>query len=107
MLMRIVDYLKKSEITAVFTSLMHEVHAGDDPSVSSLIDNWIQLRNLELDAQRNRGLFVQKARGMAHSNEIREFVLTDRGINLLDIVSGPSGVLTGRARHTTTPSRKQ
>jgi circadian clock protein KaiC len=106
MLMRIVDYLKKSQITAVFTSLMHESQANDDPSVSSLIDNWVQLRNLELDAQRNRGIFVQKARGMAHSNEIREFVMTDRGIKMFDVISGPEGVLTGRARDTSTSPRK-
>ena len=99
MLMRIVDYLKKQQITAVFTSLTHDVAIVDDPSISSLIDNWVQLRNLELDAERNRGVYIQKARGMAHSNQIREFVLHDAGISLLDVVSGPGGgVLTGRAR---------
>lgn len=99
MLMRIVDYLKKRQITAVFTSLMHDRAPVEDPTISSLIDNWVQLRNLEMDAQRNRGLYVQKVRGMAHSNEIREFVLHDKGIRLLDVVPGPTGgVLTGRAR---------
>lgn len=98
MLMRIVDYLKNREITAVFTSLIHEGAGTDDPTISSLIDNWVQLRNLELDFQRNRGLYVQKARGMAHSNEVREFQLTDRGIKMLDVIPGPRGVLTGRAR---------
>jgi circadian clock protein KaiC len=98
MLMRIVDYLKRQEITAVFTNLMHDHTTMDDPTVSSLIDNWVQLRNLELDAQHNRGLYIQKARGMAHSNQIREFEMTDKGIRLLDVVPGPSGVLTGRAR---------
>jgi circadian clock protein KaiC len=97
MLMRIVDYLKNREITAVFTSLIHEGGA-DDPTISSLIDNWVQLRNLELDAQRNRGIFVQKARGMPHSNQIREFELSDRGIKMLDVIPSPQGVLTGRAR---------
>jgi circadian clock protein KaiC len=98
MLMRIVDHLKSNGITAVFTSLVHEGHAGDDPSVSSLIDNWVQLRNLETDAQNDRGIFIQKARGMAHSNQIREFHLSSRGIRFLDVVTTPSGVLTGRAR---------
>jgi circadian clock protein KaiC len=98
MLMRIVDYLKKREITAVFTSLVHERGTADDPTISSLIDNWVLLRNIELDAQRNRGIFVQKARGMAHSNQVREFELTDRGIKLYDVIPGPTGVLTGRAR---------
>jgi circadian clock protein KaiC len=107
MLMRIVDYLKTNEITAVFTSLLHDNGIVDDPTISSLIDNWVQLRSLELDAQRNRGIFVQKARGMAHSNEIREFVLTDRGIKMLDIVSGPDGVLTGRARDIGAAGKKR
>jgi circadian clock protein KaiC len=96
-LMRIVDYLKKHQITAVFTSLTHE-GLSVDPSISSLIDNWVQLRNLELDAERNRGVFIQKARGMAHSNQVREFVLHDGGIDLLEVIDAPGGVLTGRAR---------
>jgi circadian clock protein KaiC len=98
MLMRIVDYLKKNQVTAVFTSLLHEGGVADDPTISSLIDNWVQLRNLESDAQHDRGLYIQKARGMAHSNQIREFELHDKGIRFLDVVSGPRGVLTGRAR---------
>jgi circadian clock protein KaiC len=98
MLMRIVDYLKRQQITAVFTSLVHERGLIDDPTVSSLIDNWVQLRNLETDAQHDRGLYVQKARGMGHSNQIREFELTSKGIRFLDVVPGPTGVLTGRAR---------
>jgi circadian clock protein KaiC len=97
MLMRIVDYLKNRQVTAVFTSLTHQGNA-EDPSISSLIDNWVQLRNLEHEAQRDRGVFIQKARGMPHSNQIREFVLSDEGIRLLDVVAGPAGVLTGRAR---------
>ena len=99
MLMRMVDYLKTKEITAVFTSLVHEHASEEDPSVSSLIDNWVQLRNIETDAQRDRGLFIQKARGMAHSNQIREFVMRSNGIHLLDVLDAPGGgVLTGRAR---------
>jgi circadian clock protein KaiC len=98
MLMRIVDYLKNRQVTAVFTSLMHDRAAADDPTISSLIDNWVQLRNLELDAQRNRGIYVQKARGMSHSNQVREFELTDRGIKMLDVIPSPEGALTGRAR---------
>lgn len=97
LLMRIVDYLKNREVTAVFTSLMHS-RANEDPTISSLIDNWVQLRNLESQAQRDRGVFIQKARGMPHSNQIREFMLSEGGIRLLDVVPGPNGVLTGRAR---------
>ena len=97
LLMRIVDYLKNREVTAVFTSLMHS-RGNEDPTISSLIDNWVQLRNLESQAQRDRGVFIQKARGMPHSNQIREFMLSEGGIRLLDVVPGPNGVLTGRAR---------
>jgi circadian clock protein KaiC len=92
LLMRIVDYLKNRQVTTLFTSLEHNPQA-EDPSVSSLIDNWVQLRNLEFGTVRNRGLFLRKARGMAHSNQIRGFVLTDTGINLLDVVQPPNGDL--------------
>lgn len=98
MLMRIVDYLKSNQVTAVFTSLLHQDGIADDPTISSLIDNWVQLRNLESDAQRDRGLYVQKARGMAHSNQIREFEFHSDGIRFLEVIAGPRGVLTGRAR---------
>jgi circadian clock protein KaiC len=98
MLMRIVDHLKQNKITAIFTSLTHEGHLGDDPTVSSLIDNWVQLRNLEKDYQNDRGIYIQKARGMSHSNEIREFQLHNRGIRFLDVVHSDTGVVTGRAR---------
>jgi len=102
MLMRIVDYLKKREVTAVFTSLVHE-RAVDDPAVSSLIDNWVQLRNIEAESQRNRGIFIQKARGMPHSNQVREFLLDDSGVRLLDIIPSTTGVLTGRQRERQQP----
>jgi circadian clock protein KaiC len=88
MLMRMVDYLKTKQITAVFTSLIHDRGAVDDATVSSLIDNWVQLRNIELGGQRHRGLFLQKARGMAHSNVVREFEMHNRGIRLLDRAKG-------------------
>lgn len=105
LLMRIVDYLKKRQVTAVFTSLLHD-RSAEDPTVSSLIDNWVQLRNLEVQGQRDRGVFIQKARGMPHSNQIREFVLSDEGIRLLDQVSGPEGVLTGRAQGRTAGAKE-
>jgi circadian clock protein KaiC len=66
--------------------------------ISSLMDTWLLLRNLESNGERNRGLYVLKSRGMAHSNQIREFILTDRGIQLLDVYTGPAGVLMGTAR---------
>jgi len=100
MLTRLVDYLKTKHITAVFTSLTH----GGDPSeetevgISSLMDTWIVLRDVERGGERNREIHVLKSRGMAHSNQLREFVMTDHGIELLDVYTGPAGVLTGTAR---------
>jgi circadian clock protein KaiC len=101
MLVRLVDFLKMKRITAFFTSLSS---AGDnsiettDVYVSSLIDTWLLLRDIEIGGERNRGLYVLKSRGMAHSNQIREFKLTNHGIELLDVYVGPGGVLTGSAR---------
>jgi circadian clock protein KaiC len=66
--------------------------------VSSLMDTWLLLRNVESDGERNRLLFVMKSRGTAHSNQVREFLLTDHGAELLDVAVGPRGVLTGSAR---------
>ena len=100
MLLRLVDFLKMRNITAFFASLSN---AGDnqeltDMSISSLIDTWLLLRDIEIGGERNRGLYILKSRGMAHSNQIREFILTDHGIELLDVYVGPEGVLTGSAR---------
>ena len=100
MLLRLVDFLKMKRITAFFTSL---TSAGDnmeitDVYISSLIDTWLLLRDIEIGGERNRGLYVLKSRGMAHSNQIREFKLTNHGIELLDVYVGPEGVLTGSAR---------
>jgi circadian clock protein KaiC len=66
--------------------------------VSSLIDTWLLLRDIELNGERNRGLYILKSRGMAHSNQIQEFLLTDRGIDLIDIYTGSGEALTGSAR---------
>ncbi|MCL4547129.1 MAG: circadian clock protein KaiC [Bacteroidetes bacterium] len=100
MLLRLVDFLKMRNITAFFASL---TTAGEnqeltDMSISSLIDTWLLLRDIEIGGERNRGLYILKSRGMAHSNQIREFILTDHGIELLDVYVGPEGVLTGSAR---------
>jgi circadian clock protein KaiC len=100
LLLRLVDFLKMKRITAFFTSL---TSAGDvmemtDVYISSLIDTWLLLRDIEIGGERNRGLYVLKSRGMSHSNQIREFRLTDHGIDLLDVYVGPEGVLTGSAR---------
>ena len=81
---RIIDFLKMNQITALFTTYTSEGESAEETvvGVSSLIDTWLSLRNIENDGERHRGLFVLKARGMAHSNQIRSFVLTDDGIKI-------------------------
>ena len=69
-----------------------------DAAISSLVDTWLVLRDLESNGERNRGLHILKSRGMGHSNQVREFVLSDTGIQLTDVYIGPSGMLTGSAR---------
>ena len=100
MLLRIVDFLKSRQITALFTSLTSADSAlgSTNVSISSLIDTWLLLRSLEQAGERNRGLYVLKSRGMAHSSQIREFILTDHGAHLVEIAIGPSGIVTGSAR---------
>ena len=100
MLTRLIDFLKTQQITAIFASL---TAAGGDleaneADVSSLMDTWLLLKAVELGGERNRALYVLKSRGMEHSNQIREFVLTNHGLRMLDVYLGPDGVLTGSAR---------
>ena len=100
MLTRMVDFLKTQQITALFTSL---TAAGGDleateADVSSLMDSWLLMRSIEVGGELNRAMYVLKSRGMVHSNQIREFLLTDDGLRLLDVYLGPEGVLTGAAR---------
>jgi circadian clock protein KaiC len=87
MLTRLIDFLKSEEITAVFTSLTRggEALESSQVTVSSLIDTWLLVRDVEVNGERLRGLYVLKSRGMAHSNKVREFVLTDRGVDLIDV----------------------
>ncbi len=98
--LRIIDYLKLNQITALFTSLTTDNSALEHTNifVSSLIDTWLLLRDIEIGGERNRGMYVLKSRGMAHSNQIREFLLTEKGIVLRDVYIGMEGVLTGSAR---------
>ena len=100
MLLRVIDFLKSEGITALFVHLTSGGHAleATDVGVSSLIDTWLVLRDIEAGGERNRGLYVIKSRGMRHSNQIREFVITSNGIELLDVYVGPEGVLTGSLR---------
>ena len=100
LIMRIVDFLKVNQITALFTSLTPAEcnRESSDVGISSLIDTWLLLRDIELNGERNRGMYVLKSRGMANSNQIREFVLTNHGVELRDVYIGASGMLTGSAR---------
>ena len=100
MVTRLVDYLKAGQVTSLFTSLTQGGHAlaQSESAMSSLMDAWILLQDFEGNGERNRVLYVLKARGMKHSNQIREFLISDRGIDVVDAYIGPSGVLTGSAR---------
>jgi circadian clock protein KaiC len=97
--LRIVDSIKQRGATAMFNSLAADDDLqSTDMNISSLVDTWLLVRNVEVNGERNRVLYVLKSRGMAHSNQIREFNLTSRGIELRDVYLGPGGVLTGSAR---------
>jgi circadian clock protein KaiC len=100
MLLRLVDLLKAKHITAMFTYLMSGASAREaiNVGISSLIDTWLLLRDIESAGERNRVLYVLKSRGMKHSNQIREFLMTPEGIQLEDVHVGPEGVLTGSMR---------
>lgn len=100
MVTRLIDSLKMRDITAFLTNLTSAGESAEATNIdiSSLIDTWILLRDIELGGERNRALYVLKSRGMAHSNQIREFLLTSRGIELKDVYIGPAGVLTGSMR---------
>jgi len=100
MLTRMIDFLKMKQITTVFTSLTVDPDSIEETSigVSSLMDTWIILRDTEYGGERNRQLHVVKSRGMAHSNQLREFLITEKGINLQDVYLGGGQVLTGSAR---------
>ena len=99
-LTRLIDFLKAHQVTLFFTSLTHgnlnleQTEVG----ISSLMDTWILLRDIESNGERNRGIYILKSRGMAHSNQIREFTLSNTGVHLSDVYLGPKGVLTGSAR---------
>jgi circadian clock protein KaiC len=99
-LTRLLDYLKMKNISTFLTDLTHFTGSLEHTSeeVSSLIDTWLLLRDIELKGERNRGLYILKSRGMAHSNQIQEFLLTNQGIGLIDIYTGSGEVLTGSAR---------
>ena len=100
-LMRLIDFLKQRGVTAVYTTLMHDLAqplADSQIGVSSLMDTWLLLANQEHNGERTRTLQVLKSRGMAHSNQVREFVFGDHGIDLVDVFVSDDRVLTGTAR---------
>jgi circadian clock protein KaiC len=99
MLTRLIDFLKAQGITALLTNLTSgENLESTDVEVSSLVDTWLLLRDIEVGGERTRAMYVLKSRGMAHSNQIREFLLTDRGIELTEVYLGPGASLTGSMR---------
>ncbi|MBI5951148.1 MAG: circadian clock protein KaiC [Chloroflexi bacterium] len=100
MLVRLIDFLKSRQVTALLSSLtsgggsMEQSEIG----ISSLIDTWLLVREVEMNGERARGMYILKSRGMAHSNQVREFLLTDHGVELVDVYLGPNGALMGSAR---------
>jgi circadian clock protein KaiC len=102
MLVRLIDFLQEEQITVMFTALTLNtvVNEQTDEGVSSLVDVWLSIKDIEVNGERNKGLYVMKSRGMKHSNQVREFVIEDSGLNLLDVYLGPDGILTGSARES-------
>jgi circadian clock protein KaiC len=100
MVMRLLDLMKVNKCTTLFTSLTLGGSTSEQSQlhIASLIDTWLLLDDIEFGGERNRGIYILKSRGMAHTNQIREFLLTDHGVELRDVYVGPSGVLTGSAR---------
>jgi circadian clock protein KaiC len=100
MLIRLMDFLKMQGITALLTNLSSDGEAleATNVQISSLVDTWLLLRDIELGGERNRAMYVLKSRGMAHSNQLREYRLTGHGFELIDVYVGPEGVLTGSSR---------
>jgi circadian clock protein KaiC len=100
MVTRLIDFLKGGQVTSLFTSLTHGGHVlqQSEAGMSSLMDSWLLLEDFEGNGERNRVLYVLKARGMKHSNQVREFLISDHGVDVVDAYIGASGVLTGSAR---------
>ena len=98
MLLRLIDGLQTEGITLMLTALNSGATDHIDENVSSLVDTWILVRDIELDGERNRGIYIMKSRGMKHSNEVREFIISSKGLDLVDVYRGTEGVLIGSAR---------
>lgn len=100
MLIRLVDFLQNEGITVLFTALAlnNTLNEQTDEGISSLVDSWLLIRDIEFNGERNRGMYVMKSRGTGHSNQVREFIINENGLDLVDVYLGPEGVLTGSAR---------
>ena len=100
MLIRLIDFLQSEQITVMLTALtLNQINAEQtDEGISSLVDTWLTVKDIESYGERNRGLYIMKSRGMNHSNQVREFVIKDDGIHLMDVYIGNEGVLVGSAR---------
>ncbi|MBC7936149.1 MAG: circadian clock protein KaiC [Rhizobacter sp.] len=99
-LTRLIDFLQSQQITVMFTALSLNtiVNEQTDEGVSSLVDAWLLVRDIELNGERNRGLYIMKSRGMKHSNQVREFIISNKGLVLEDVYLGSEGILIGSAR---------
>lgn len=102
MLIRLIDFLQGKGVTVMFTALTLSTGTSEqtDEGVSSIVDAWLLLRDIESNGERNRGIYIMKSRGMRHSNQVREFIIRDTGVDLIDVYLGPEGVLFGSARET-------
>ena len=98
MLLRLVDFLQGEGITVMLTALMKVVEESMDEGVSSLVDTWINVKAIEANGERNKVIYIMKSRGMKHSNQVREFIISDRGLTLVEICLGPNGILLGSER---------
>ena len=106
MLVRLFDWLKTQQITGLVTCLTTPLNREEtDVGISSLIDTWIEVRDLEVAGERNRALYLLKSRGMSHSNQVRELIISDDGVLLADVFSGADGVLIGSAKLAETRRR--
>ena len=95
MLIRLIDFLQEEQITVMFTALTLNTAVSEqtDEGVSSLVDAWLLVRDIEFNGERNRGMYIMKSRGMKHSNQVREFIITDKGLDLVEVYLGPDGIL--------------
>ncbi len=98
MLLRLIDFMQAEGVTLMLTALNTGMTEHIDENASSLVDTWILVRDVESNGERNRAVYIMKSRGMQHSNEVREFIITSKGLELVDVYRTPQGVLIGSAR---------